>query len=54
MGAYQALKEEGLSIPKDISIIGFDNSKLSLLVKPKLTTVTTLFRNDTKSHSTYN
>ena len=39
MGAYQALKEEGLSIPKDISIIGFDNSKLSLLVKPKLTTV---------------
>ena len=39
MGAYQALKEEGLNIPKDISIIGFDNSKLSLLVKPKLTTV---------------
>ena len=39
MGAYQALKEEGLNIPKDLSIIGFDNSKLSLLVKPKLTSV---------------
>ena len=39
MGAYQAIKEEGLNIPKDISIIGFDNSRLSKLVKPKLTTV---------------
>ena len=39
MGAYQAIKEEGLNIPKDISIIGFDNARLSKLVKPKLTTV---------------
>ena len=39
MGAYQAIKEEGLNIPQDISIIGFDNSRLSTLVKPKLTTV---------------
>ena len=39
MGAYQAIKEEGLIIPQDISIIGYDNSKLSTLVKPKLTSV---------------
>ena len=39
MGAYQAIKEEGLNIPQDISIIGFDNARLSTLVKPKLTTV---------------
>ena len=35
----KAIKEEGLNIPKDISIIGFDNARLSKLVKPKLTTV---------------
>ena len=39
MGAYQAIKEEELNIPQDISIVGFDNSRLSVLVKPKLTTV---------------
>ena len=39
MSAYQALKEDKLNFPQDISIIGFDNSNLSLLVKPKLTTV---------------
>ena len=39
MGSYQAIKEVGLKIPKDISIIGFDNSRISELVKPKLTTV---------------
>ena len=39
IGAYQAIKEEGLNIPQDISIVGFDNSRLSVLVKPALTTV---------------
>ena len=39
MGSYQAIKEVGLKIPKDISVIGFDNSRISELVKPKLTTV---------------
>ena len=39
MGSYQAIKEEGLKIPNDISIIGFDNSRISELVKPKLTSV---------------
>ena len=39
MGTYQAIKEVGLKIPNDISVIGFDNSRISELVKPKLTTV---------------
>ena len=39
MGAYQALKEKGINIPDDISIIGYDNSNLSNLVKPKLSSV---------------
>ena len=39
MGSYQAIKEVGLKIPNDISVIGFDNSRISELVKPKLTTV---------------
>ena len=39
MSAYQALKEDKLNFPQDISIIGFDNSRLSKLLKPKLTTL---------------
>lgn len=38
-GAYQAAKEKGLVIGKDISIVGFDNIELSGLVAPPLTTV---------------
>ena len=33
------IKEAGFKIPNDISIIGFDNSRISELVKPKLTSV---------------
>jgi len=38
-GAYQAAKEKGLVVGKDISIVGFDNIELSGLVAPPLTTV---------------
>jgi LacI family transcriptional regulator len=38
-GAMDALKEKDFSIPKDISIIGFDNVQLSNHVFPRLTTV---------------
>jgi len=38
-GAYLAIKEKKLSIPKDISIIGFDNISISKLLNPALTTV---------------
>ena len=39
MGALQAIKEKGLSIPRDISLIGFDNQKFSESLVPPLTTI---------------
>jgi len=38
-GAMDAIKTEGLRIPEDIAIVGFDNNRMSGLVEPKLTTV---------------
>ncbi|MGX9901451.1 substrate-binding domain-containing protein [Arthrobacter sp. SA17] len=38
-GAYQALADLGLSIPGDVSIIGFDNDELAAYLRPGLTTV---------------
>lgn len=40
MGAYDAIKERGLTIPGDIAVIGFDNQELiAAYLRPKLTTV---------------
>lgn len=39
LGAYSALREAGLSIPDDVSIVGFDDLPLSSFITPKLTTV---------------
>lgn len=39
IGAMGAIFERGLSIPKDISIIGFDDIELSAFTQPALTTV---------------
>lgn len=39
IGVYQACKELKLKIPKDISVVGFDNIDISELVNPPLTTV---------------
>jgi LacI family transcriptional regulator len=39
MGAYEVLEKRGMSIPEDLSIIGFDDIFLSRLIKPKLTTI---------------
>lgn len=39
MGALEAIKSEGLRVPQDIAIVGYDNIKMSNLVEPKLTTV---------------
>src|SRR5690606_18105443 len=39
LGAMVAIREHGLSIPEDISIIGFDDIPESAYVHPKLTTV---------------
>jgi len=39
IGAINAIKEAGLSIPEDISIIGFDDIELAKYITPKLTTI---------------
>jgi len=39
MGAYDAIKERGLSIPGDVAIIGFDNLELiAAHLRPPLST----------------
>lgn len=40
LGAIIAINELGMSIPEQISFIGFDNMQLSQVIKPKLTIVT--------------
>lgn len=39
IGAIQAIKEAGLSIPEDYSIVGFDGIDLGQLISPRLTTI---------------
>ncbi len=39
LGAYSALSEAGLSIPDDISIVGFDDIPMASFVSPTLTSV---------------
>ncbi|MCK4295592.1 MAG: substrate-binding domain-containing protein, partial [Candidatus Marinimicrobia bacterium] len=39
IAAMQRIKEAGLSVPKDIAVIGFDNIELSRYVQPALTTI---------------
>jgi len=39
LGAYQALWRAGLSVPQDMSIIGYDNIALAQYLSPPLTTI---------------
>lgn len=39
VGAMEAIAEAGLSVPQDISVVGYDNIPVSREVNPKLTTV---------------
>lgn len=39
IGVMQALRERGVSIPKDIAVVGFDDISAARLVTPSLTTV---------------
>lgn len=39
VGAMEAIRDAGLSIPEDISVIGFDDIELASCVQPALTTV---------------
>jgi len=38
IGCYEALKEAGLRIPEDISVIGYDDEEISRHLHPRLTT----------------
>jgi DNA-binding LacI/PurR family transcriptional regulator len=38
-GVYAALKEAGLRIPEDVSVVGFDDQLLSSYLNPSLTTI---------------
>jgi len=38
IGAMDAIKQAGLRVPQDISVVGFDNRQVSEYVSPKLTT----------------
>jgi len=39
IGAIKAIKEKGLKVPEDISIVGFDDIPISEYIQPNLTTV---------------
>lgn len=39
IGVLQALKEEGISVPQDVSVAGFDDQSLAAFLTPPLTTV---------------
>jgi LacI family transcriptional regulator len=39
IGAFQRIKEEGLSIPQEIGLIGFSNNRITSLVDPPITTI---------------
>lgn len=39
IGVVNACKRLGINIPKDLSVIGYDNIELSEMIEPKLTTV---------------
>lgn len=39
VGAIRELKESGLRIPEDVSVVGFDNVQASQIVEPPLTTI---------------
>lgn len=43
-GIMKAYQERGLSVPEDISLVGFDNSEPSKVVTPMLTTVNQFIR----------
>jgi LacI family transcriptional regulator len=39
LGAYQALREAGLGIPEDVSVLSFDDSDLAAWLRPQLTSI---------------
>jgi LacI family transcriptional regulator len=39
IGAIRALRDLGMSVPEDVSVIGFDDIKLAAFSNPRLTTI---------------
>ncbi|MFT4414964.1 catabolite control protein A [Fredinandcohnia humi] len=39
LGVIHSAQDSGISIPNDIEVIGFDNTRLALMVRPQLTSV---------------
>jgi LacI family transcriptional regulator len=39
LGVYQAAREAGLKVPRDLSVVGYDDSTIAARVWPPLTTV---------------
>lgn len=39
LGAIDAIKDSGLTIPDDISVVGYDGIELSQVIRPRLTTI---------------
>jgi len=39
LGAYQALREAGVTIPNDVSVLSFDDSELAAWLRPQLTSI---------------
>lgn len=39
LGAYQALAEAGLEVPRDVSVVSFDDDLIASWIKPQLTTL---------------
>lgn len=39
IGAIQAAREQGLQLPADLSVVGFDNTILATIIDPPLTTI---------------
>ncbi len=39
LGCYEALAERGLTVPGDISVVGFDNDEIAATLQPPLTTM---------------
>jgi LacI family transcriptional regulator len=39
VGVLRAARERGLSVPEDLSVVGFDDAELARSVTPALTTV---------------
>jgi LacI family transcriptional regulator len=39
LGAYQAIAEQGLSLPDDVSVVSFDDDVLATWLRPQLTTI---------------